>query len=106
KNELSRSSMIFVLEEVMHPQPEIFKAEFAEIFARDRERIEIVFLKVSAKLAPTFLIFAPQKPSGQEQQRYDDRCDDVDCKFALQRFDHGMDIFSSLQPAACGRLWE
>src|SRR6266571_7047499 len=31
KNELSRGRMIFVLEEVMHPKPEIFQTELAEV---------------------------------------------------------------------------
>src|SRR6266571_1400883 len=59
ENELSGGRIIFVLQEVMHPQPEIFKAEFAKVFARDRERVEIVLFKISAKLPSPFLVLSP-----------------------------------------------
>src|SRR6266487_4376629 len=54
ENELPRGRMVFVLEEVMHAQPEIFKAKFAKIFARYRERIEIVLCEISPELPTPF----------------------------------------------------
>src|SRR5206468_10240400 len=83
KNELPRSSIIFVLEEVMHAQPEIFHAEFAKVFARNGKRIEIVLFEISAKLATAFLVFSPSKSCRQKEQRHDDRGDDVNTKLAL-----------------------
>jgi hypothetical protein len=51
--------MIFVFEEVMHPQPEIFQAKLAKVFARDGERVEIVLVEVFAELALPFLVLSP-----------------------------------------------
>jgi len=45
----------------MHAQPEIFETEFAEVFARDGERVEIVLFKISPKLPTPFLVFSPGK---------------------------------------------
>src|SRR2546429_7269936 len=80
--------MIFVFEEVMHPQPEIFQAELAEVFPSDCEWIEIVFLKVSSKLAAAFLVFPPNEADRQKEQRYDDRRDDIDRELTLQGINH------------------
>src|SRR5262249_25738262 len=88
EDELSRGCMIFVLKEVMHAQPKILQTEFPEVFTSDRERIEVVFLKVSPKLAEAFLVFPPNEAYSQKEQRYDDRRDDVDPELALQRVDH------------------
>src|SRR5436190_334917 len=80
--------MIFVLQEVLHPQPEIFQAELAEVFASDGKWIKIVLFEISPKLAPPLLVFAPQKTEAQKEQRYDDRPDDIDREFALQCVNH------------------
>src|SRR5437899_10383003 len=88
ENELSRGRMIFVLQEVMHAKPEILQAEFAKVFASDCEWIEIVFLKVSSKLAAAFLVFPPNEADRQKEQRYNDRRDDIATEVALQRVDH------------------
>ena len=60
--------MIFVFEEVMHPQPEIFQTELAKVFARDGERVEIVLVQVFTKLASPFLVLSPQKTERQKEQ--------------------------------------
>src|SRR4029077_4476381 len=101
ENELSRCRMIFVFEEIVHPQPEIFQAEFAKVFARDGERVEIVLVEVFAKLALPLLVFAPQKTEAQEEQRYNDRSDDVDRKLTLQGIDHSANILFTAVPSAC-----
>jgi len=62
----------------MHPKPEIFQAEFTEIFARNCERVEIVLVQVSAKLSAAFLVFAPDETHGEKEQRNDDRSDHID----------------------------
>ena len=41
-----------------------------EIFARDRERIEIVLLQVSAKLTASFFVFSPDKAGRQKEERH------------------------------------
>src|SRR5262249_13913579 len=102
KNQLPRGCMIFVLEEVMHAQPEIFQAELAEVFARYCERIEIVLVQVSAELAASLFVLAPQKTERQKEQRYDDRRDDVDRKLALQGIDHSLNILCA---AVATGLW-
>src|SRR5216117_4196695 len=72
----------------MHPQPEIFQAELAEVFPSYDKRIKIVLFEISPKLALTLLVFAPQKTEAQKEQRYDDRRDDIDREFALQCVNH------------------
>ena len=62
ENELPRRRMIFVLEEVMHAQPEILQAEFTKVFAGDRERIEIVLFEILPKLTLPLFVFSPEKP--------------------------------------------
>src|SRR5262249_25919719 len=54
--------MIFVLEEVMHPQPKIFQAKLAKILPCDGKRIEVVLFEISAKLAPPLLVFPHRNP--------------------------------------------
>src|SRR6266481_3821226 len=94
--------MIFVLEKVMHAQPKIFQAEFAKVFASYRERIEIVLFEILPKLAAAFLVFSPEKPRRQKEQRHNDRSDDVNAELALQRFYHGTNI--SFATVATGQL--
>src|SRR5215471_5030914 len=92
ENELTRGRMIFVFEEVMHAQSEIFQAELAEVFACYCERIEIVLVQVSAELAASLFVLAPQKTERQKEQRYDNRGDDVNRKLVLQGIDHILNI--------------
>src|SRR5438552_4224944 len=80
--------MIFILKEVMHAQPKILQAEFSEVFPSYDKRIKVVLLEISPKLALPLLVFAPQKTEAKEEQRYDDRRDDIDREFALQCVDH------------------
>src|SRR4030095_13342986 len=99
--------MIFVLEEIMHAQPEILQTKLAEVFARDGERVEIVLVEVFAELALPFLVLSPQKTERQKKQRYNDRSDDVDRKLALQGVDHISNISfaavaTGVLPVSCG----
>src|SRR5439155_12875762 len=80
KNELSRGRMIFVLQKVMHPEPEIFQAEFAEVFASDCKWIEIVLFQVPTEFASPFLVFPPEKTRRQKEPRHNDGCDYIDTK--------------------------
>ena len=72
----------------MHPQPEIFQAELAEVFPSYDKRIKVVLFEISPKLALPLLVFAPQKTEAQKEQRYDDRRDDIDRELALQGVNH------------------
>src|SRR6516225_3979605 len=96
--------MIFVLEEVMHAQPEILQAEFAEVFPRHSKRIEVILFEISPKLASPLLVFAPQKTEAQKEQRYDDRRDDINRKLALEGVDHILNILFTAVSSACRRL--
>src|SRR5438874_9218314 len=87
KNQLSRCSVIVVLQEIMRPKPEILEIEFGEVFAVDRERIEIVILEIATVLA-SFLVFPPEKTGGQQDERGDDRRDDINRNIAADSFDH------------------
>src|SRR2546421_6108133 len=89
ENELTRGRVILVLEEVMHAESEIVQVELAKIFARDRERIKIVFLDIATELSATFLVFSPNETGAEKKQRCNDRCDDVHADLALQRVHHG-----------------
>src|SRR4030095_12468192 len=80
--------MIFVLEKVMHAQPEIFQAELAKVFPSNSKRIKVVLFEISPKLAPLLLVFAPDKAESEEKQRYNNRSKDVDRKLALQCVSH------------------
>src|ERR1700719_1808439 len=80
--------MIFVLQEVMHSESEIFQTEFAKVFARDRERVEIVLFEISPKLPSPFLVFSPEKTSREKEQRDNNRSDHIDAKLALEGFNH------------------
>src|SRR5262245_10464426 len=91
--------MIFVLEEIMHPQTEVFQAELAEVLPSNGKRIKVVLFQISSKLAPTLLVFAPQKTEAQKKQRYDNRRNDIDRKLALQGINH---IANIVFPAATG----
>ena len=68
EDELSCGRVIFILEEVMHAQPEIFQAELAEILAGDGEWIEIVLFQISPEFSPPFLVLTPEKPCYQKEQ--------------------------------------
>src|SRR6185437_10626733 len=85
--------MIFVLKKVVHAQSEIFQAEFPEVFACNREGIEIVLFQIPAKLAALFLVLTPQKAYCQKGHRDNDRRDDVNTQFTLQSLDHVTNIF-------------
>ena len=102
ENELSRSRVIFVFQEIMHAQPEIFQAEFAKVFPTDRERIKIVLFQISSKLSSPFLVLPPEKTCRQKEQRHNDRCNNVDGKFALQRVDHERVIISQIKDFQSG----
>src|SRR4029453_6984449 len=92
--------MILVFEEIVHPQPEIFQAELAKVFARDGKRVKIVLVEIFAKLASPFLVLSPQKTERQKEQRYNDRSDDVNRKLALQGVDHIANILFTAVPSA------
>src|SRR5947207_10227992 len=80
--------MIFVLEEVMHSQPEIFQAELTEVLPSYGKRIKVVLFEISPKLALPLLVFAPHKADDEEKCRHDDRRNHVDPKLALQGVNH------------------
>ena len=65
ENELSRSRIIVVFQEIMYAQSEVFKVELGQVVAIDGKRIEIVFFKGSTE-TPAFLIFAPEIASDQQ----------------------------------------
>src|ERR1700730_4956926 len=77
ENQLACGSVILVFQEVMHAEPEIVQIELAEIFARDRERIEIVLLEIASELAAPLLVFSPDKAGNEKNRGSDDRSDDV-----------------------------
>src|ERR1051326_6629172 len=58
ENELTGCGTVFVLEKIMHPEAKIVQIKFAEILARDREWVEIVFLEIAAEFSLSFLVFA------------------------------------------------
>ena len=96
KNQLSCRSVIVVLQEIMHPKPEILEIEFGEVFAADREWVEIVVLEIATVLA-SLLVFSPEKTGGQQDERGDDRRDYIDGNVAAESFDHGSTV-----AAVCG----
>src|SRR5260370_13331205 len=61
--------------------------EFGEVFAVDREGVEIVILEVATVLA-SFLVFPPEKTGGQQDERGDDRRDCINRNVAAESFDH------------------
>ena len=97
----------------MHAQPKILQAEFSEVFPSYDKRIKVVLLEISPKLALPLLVFAPQKTEAKEEQRYDDRRDDIDREFALQGVDHITNIsFAAVttgspqdESVPCPNLW-
>src|SRR5207253_9584477 len=93
ENQLPGGYVVFVFEKIMDPQPKILQIELAEIFAGDREWIEIILLQVSPKLAALFLIFAPKKPRYEKEQRNEDRRDNINAELALQSFSHRTNLF-------------
>jgi hypothetical protein len=70
----------------MHSEPKIVEIEFAKVLARDRERVEIVFLQVPAKFAAALLVFAPEKTSREQDKRGDNRRDYIDGNVAAESF--------------------
>src|SRR5439155_830297 len=88
KKQLPRRRVVVVFKEIMHPEPEIFQAELAKVLARNGERIEVVIVQISAKLAASFFVFSPEKACRKKEQRYNDRCDDIDAELALESLDH------------------
>ena len=72
KNKLPRRSMILVLEEVVHAEPEIFQTQLAKILARNGERIEVVFFQVASEFPPALLVFSPNKTGSQKEERRND----------------------------------
>ena len=75
--------MVLVLEEVMHPEPEVVQIELAEVLPRDGKRIKIVFLEIAAELPAPLLVFSPNEASGEENNRGDDGRDNVDSDFVF-----------------------
>src|SRR5205814_4671315 len=87
KNQLSRCSVIVVLQEIMHPKPEILEIEFGEVFAVNRERVKIIVLEIATVLA-SLLVFPPEKTGGQQDERGDDRRDYINGNVAAESFNH------------------
>src|SRR5438874_5040092 len=84
--------MILILQEIVHPEPEIFETEFAKVFATDCEWIEIIFFQISSELATSLLVFSPDKTRHQKQQGDNDGSDNVNTELALQRLNHRTNI--------------
>src|ERR1700682_6532201 len=61
----------------MHAKAEIPQAKFAEVFARDREWIEIVLVQVATKFPPALFVFSPEKSNREEEERCNNRCNYV-----------------------------
>ena len=87
EDQLSRRGVVVVLQEVMHAEPEIVQIELAEVFAVNRKRIEVVLLELATVLA-SFLVFPPEKTGGEQDERGDDRRDDINRNVAAESFDH------------------
>ena len=71
----------------MHPKPKILEIEFGEVFAVDRERIEIVLLEIATEVA-SLLVFPPEKTGCEQDERGDDRRDYIDGDVAAESFEH------------------
>ena len=71
----------------MHSKPEILEIEFGEVFAVDRERVEIVVLEVATVLA-SLLVFPSEKTGREQNERGDDRRDYVNGNVAAESLDH------------------
>jgi len=75
----------------------MLEVEFGEVFAVDRERVEIVVLEVATVLA-SFLVFSPEKTGREQDERGDDRRDYIDGNVAAESLDH-----CSIVAAVCDR---
>src|SRR5581483_7201555 len=80
KDELTRGGVIVVLQKVMHAEAKIVQIELAEVFARDREWIEVILLELASEFV-TLLVFAPEKTGAEQNDRGDDRRENVDPNF-------------------------
>src|SRR3954453_23984983 len=87
KNQLPRRRVIVVLEEIMHPKPEILEIKFGKILAVDGVWIKIVILQV-APILPSFFVFAPEKSSTEQNKRGNDGCDYINRNVTTESFDH------------------
>src|SRR5436190_8534912 len=87
KNQLPRRRVIVVLEEIMHPKPEILEIKFRKILAVDRVWIKIVVLQVTPILA-SFLVFAPKKSATEQNKRGNDGCDYINRNITTESFQH------------------
>ena len=88
EDKLTRRGIVVVLQKVMHAEAKIVQIELAEVFARHAVRIEVVLLELAAELA-SFLIFPPEKTGGEQDERGDDRRDDINANVAAESLDHG-----------------
>src|SRR5438045_6370256 len=75
--QLSRRSVVIVLQEIMHAEPEILEIELGKIVAVNRKRVEVVLFEIPTILA-SLLVFPPDKSGDQKDERRDNRRDDVD----------------------------
>src|SRR5207237_8142142 len=75
--QLSRRSVVIVLEEIMHAEPEILEIELGKIVAVNRKRVEVVLFEIPTILA-SLLVFPPEKSGDQTDVRSDNRRDDGD----------------------------
>ena len=76
ENELSRRGVILVLQEIMHPEPEIVQVKLGEVVAVDTVRVKVVLLEAATEF-PALLVFAPGVTGREENGRGDDGRDDV-----------------------------
>ena len=58
--QLSRRSVVIVLQEIMHTQPEILEIKLGKILSINRERVEVVLFKIPTVFA-SLLVFSPEK---------------------------------------------
>ena len=75
----------------MHAKAKIVQIELAEVFARHAVRIEVVLLELASVLA-SLLVFSPEKTGGEQDERGDDRRDDINGNVAAESFDHNSSV--------------
>src|SRR5207245_253336 len=73
ENQLPRGRVIFIFEEIMHPETKVVQIELTEVFATDGEWIKIVLFKVPAKLAAALFVFSPNETGDEKDCGCDDR---------------------------------
>src|SRR5437667_12116199 len=61
KYHLSRRSIVVVLQEIVHTQPEILEIKLGKILPVNRERVEVVIFEIST-VSASLLVFSPEKP--------------------------------------------